>query len=203
MSEEHLIHPTADVAAAAEVGVGTRIWHQAQVMPGARIGAGCTLGKGVFVDRQVVIGDQVKLGNYASVFGGTVEDEAFIGPYAVLIQDAAPRSTNPDGSRREPGDYTVLPPRVGRGASIGAHAVVMPGVSVGRHAMVAAGAVVHRDVPDHVLAGGAPARPLGFVCRCGGRLDAAFACLACGRRHRAAGDGAEELPGDRSLADAP
>jgi UDP-2-acetamido-3-amino-2,3-dideoxy-glucuronate N-acetyltransferase len=192
MPPEASIHPTAEVEGAS-IGAGTHVWHAAQVMPGARVGAGCTLGKGAFVDRSVVIGDLVKVGNYASVFGGTVEDEAFIGPYAVLILDAAPRSTNLDGSRKEAGDFSVSPPTVRRGASIGAHAVVMPGVVVGRHAMVAAGSVVHRDVGSHVLVGGNPARPLGFVCRCGGRLDDALSCERCGRGHREAGEGLEEV----------
>lgn len=175
------------------LGPGTKVWHGAQVMPGARVGANCTLGKGVFVDRAVVIGDRVKIGNYASLFGGVVEDEAFIGPYAVMIQDPAPRSTNPDGSRKEPGDYAVDPPTVSHGASIGAHAVVMPGVVVGPHAMVAAGSVVHRDVSAHVLVGGNPARALGFVCRCGGRLDDRLECERCGRKHRDEGDGLAEI----------
>jgi len=56
------------------------------------------------------------------------------------------------------------------GASIGAGAVVLPGVTVGRFAMVGAGAVVTRDVPDHGLVVGNPARLQGFVCRCGRRL---------------------------------
>jgi UDP-2-acetamido-3-amino-2,3-dideoxy-glucuronate N-acetyltransferase len=189
---ERYIHPTAEVEGAS-VGTGTRVWHGVLVMPGASVGSRCTLAKGAFVDRDVRIGDRVKLGNYASVYGGIVEDEAFIGPYAALIQDAAPRSTNPDGSRKESGDYAASPPTVRQGASIGAHAVVMPGVVIGRHAMVAAGSVVNRDVGSHVLVGGNPARPLGFVCRCGGRLDEAFACERCGRRHREASDGLEEV----------
>jgi acetyltransferase-like isoleucine patch superfamily enzyme len=188
---EALIHPTAFVE--GEVGPGTRVWHGAQVMPGARIGADCTLGKGVFVDRAAVIGNKVKLGNYASVFGGIVEDEAFIGPYAVLIQDAAPRSTNTDGTRKGPGDYAAAPPTVRRGASIGAHAIVMPGVVIGPHAMVAAGSIVHRDVEAHVLVGGNPARALGFVCRCGGRIDEGLTCELCGRKHRSDGRGLAEV----------
>jgi acetyltransferase-like isoleucine patch superfamily enzyme len=191
--DESFIHPTADVGEGAQVGAGSHVWHAAQLMPGARVGAECTLGKGVFVDRDVVIGDRVKLGNYACVFGGTVEDEVFIGPHAVLIQDPAPRATNPDGTRKAVGDYRTLPPTVRHGASIGAHAVLMPGVSVGAWSMVAAGSVVNRDVPPHTLVGGNPARPLGYVCRCGGRLDEALACGACGREHRQADEGLEEI----------
>jgi UDP-2-acetamido-3-amino-2,3-dideoxy-glucuronate N-acetyltransferase len=48
--------------------------------------------------------------------------------------------------------------------------VVLPDVTIGRFAMVGAGAVVTRDVPDHGLVAGSPARLKGFVCRCGRKL---------------------------------
>ncbi len=53
------------------------------------------------------------------------------------------------------------------GASIGANATIVCGVTLGRYSMVAAGATVTRDVADHQLVAGTPARHLGWVCRCG------------------------------------
>ena len=50
------------------------------------------------------------------------------------------------------------PVRIGDGSWLGHGAVVLPGVTIGRHAVVGAGAVVHRDVPDHGIAAGVPAR---------------------------------------------
>jgi UDP-3-O-[3-hydroxymyristoyl] glucosamine N-acyltransferase len=42
---EHVtIHPTADVSDDAQIGAGTRVWHQAQVREGAVIGSECILG---------------------------------------------------------------------------------------------------------------------------------------------------------------
>jgi UDP-2-acetamido-3-amino-2,3-dideoxy-glucuronate N-acetyltransferase len=58
------------------------------------------------------------------------------------------------------------------GASLGAAAVVLPGIRIGQWAMVGAGALVTRDVPDHALVLGAPARQVGWVCACGERLIA-------------------------------
>jgi UDP-3-O-[3-hydroxymyristoyl] glucosamine N-acyltransferase len=56
-----MIHPTAEVSPQAEVGEGTRIWHQAQVRERARIGRDCIISKGVYIDFDVVIGDSARL----------------------------------------------------------------------------------------------------------------------------------------------
>jgi hypothetical protein len=75
---------------------------------------------------------------------------------------------------------------IGRGASLGAGAVIAPGVTVGAYATVGAGAVVVRDVPPHALVLGNPARQVGWVCRAGNRLrpegEGALLCAQCGRR---------------------
>jgi acetyltransferase-like isoleucine patch superfamily enzyme len=50
---------------------------------------------------------------------------------------------------------------IGRGAWVASGAIVLGGVTVGDHAIVAAGAVVTRDVPDHAIVAGIPARVVG------------------------------------------
>jgi UDP-2-acetamido-3-amino-2,3-dideoxy-glucuronate N-acetyltransferase len=60
--------------------------------------------------------------------------------------------------------------RVRRGASIGANATIVCGHTIGCYAFIGAGAVVTRDVPDHALVIGAPARLTGWMCQCGVRL---------------------------------
>jgi acetyltransferase-like isoleucine patch superfamily enzyme len=50
------------------------------------------------------------------------------------------------------------PVKIGRGAFIGARAIVLKGVTIGDRAMVGAGAVVTKDVPAHHLATGNPAQ---------------------------------------------
>jgi hypothetical protein len=54
------------------------------------------------------------------------------------------------------------------GASIGANATILPGLSVGRGAMVGAGAVVVESVPAHAIVAGNPARIVGY-CDSGAR----------------------------------
>ena len=93
----------------------------------------------------------------------------FVGPSVTFTNDRFPRSRHlPEAGHRYHGDTSWLETtRVAYGASIGARAVIAPGSTIGRYAMVGAGAVVTHDVPDHCLVVGTPARPYGWVCRCG------------------------------------
>jgi UDP-2-acetamido-3-amino-2,3-dideoxy-glucuronate N-acetyltransferase len=179
------IHRTAEVSPAAIVGDGTQIWNEAQVRDGARIGSQCMLGKSVYVDVDVTIGDRVKLENRVSVFkGARVEDGVFIGPHSCLLNDKRPRAITPEGALKGPEDWTVSGVTVEQGASIGGGCTILPGVTVGRFALVGAGSVVTRDVPAHALVLGNPARVVGHVCECGGRLAADGECTSCSRGHQ-------------------
>jgi acetyltransferase-like isoleucine patch superfamily enzyme len=168
---DFFVHPSAEVSDEATIGQGTRIWHQAQVLPRARIGRECILGKGVYVDFEVSIGDRCKLQNGVYVYhGATVEDGVFLGPGVMLLNDKNPRAINPDGTLKSGSDWQVSPTRIGEGAGIGGGSIILPGVTVGQWAIIGAGSVVTKDVPAYGLAFGHPARLEGFVCPCGQRL---------------------------------
>jgi UDP-2-acetamido-3-amino-2,3-dideoxy-glucuronate N-acetyltransferase len=164
------VHETADVAPTAMIGSGTKIWAHAQVREGARIGRRCVLGRNCFVGLDVEVGDDVKVQNNASLYEGlTVDDGAFIGPHVVFTNDKVPRAVNPDGSLKSIDDWELGRIHVGRGAAIGASAVIVTGTSIGEWAMVGSGSVVTRDVPDHALVLGNPARAVGWVSAAGAR----------------------------------
>lgn len=170
-----MIHPTAVVEDGAEVGAGTRIWHFAHVRSGARIGERCVLGKSVFVDAGAVVGAGCRIQNFVSIYSGvTLEDDVFVGPSAVFTNDRYPRAAG--------GEWELLPTLVRRGASIGANATVLPGLTIGEWAAVGAGAVVTEDVESHRLVVGNPAKPVGWVCRCGRVVPGGqgSACPGCG-----------------------
>jgi UDP-2-acetamido-3-amino-2,3-dideoxy-glucuronate N-acetyltransferase len=182
------IADTAIVEDEVEIGDGSQLWHHVQVRRGARLGRNCIVGKGAFIDAGVSVGDNVKIQNEALIYhGAEVEDGVFIGPGVILTNDKVPRAINPDGTQKSADDWTVGRILIRRGASIGAGATVVTGVTVGRFALVAAGAVVTRDVPDHGLVTGVPARLAAYVCACGRRLvpvgTGAWRCDACGVEH--------------------
>ena len=166
-----MIHPTADVSPKAVIGEGTRVWQYVQIREGTQIGKNCILGKNVYIDFGVTLGDNVKIQNNVSVYHGvTIEDGVFLGPHCVFTNDKFPRAINPDGTLKGGEDWELGKILVKYGAAIGANAVIVTGVTIGRWAMVGSGAVVTKDVPDHGLVAGNPARLIGYVCACGYRL---------------------------------
>jgi acetyltransferase-like isoleucine patch superfamily enzyme len=191
---DYRVHPTADVSPAATIGAGSSIWHQAQVREGAVLGPGCIIGKGAYIDADVHVGANCKVQNYSCVYHGTtLEDGVFVGPEVVFTNDKYPRAINPDGSIKSDADWEVGQTLVKYGAAVGSRSVIVAGVTIGRWALVAAGAVVTKDVPDHALVAGAPARQSGWVCACAHQLDAELRCTqpACGRTYQRAGTGLE------------
>jgi UDP-2-acetamido-3-amino-2,3-dideoxy-glucuronate N-acetyltransferase len=184
---EARIHPTAIVDEGAVVGDDTFVWHHAHIRSGARVGSECVIGKGAYIGAEVTVGDRCKIQNYALVFeGARVGDGVFIGPAAIVANDRFPRAVNPDGTLKSSDDWELGSVVIGAGASIGAAAVLVPDCTVGRWATVGSGSIVTRDVPEHAVVAGNPARQIGWVCVCGRRLEQAgdeWKCGECGRRY--------------------
>ena len=168
------IAKTAVVDKTARIGSGTTIWHFSQIMHDAVLGKDCVIGNGVFIDRKVVIGNNVKIMNKALIYRGVrIEDDCFIGPAACFINDKNPRSCKTR-------DITSPEWTIGKGASIGAGSLILCDVNVGKYALVGAGAVVTKDVEDHGLVIGNPARLVGHVCYCGEKLKETSKSHYCG-----------------------
>ena len=130
---------------------------------GCRIGDDTRIGAFVEIQKNATIGARCKVSTHTFVCEGvTIEDDVFVGHGVVFINDPYPRATTDDRPQTE-ADWTVVPTLVKRGASIGSGAVVLGGVTIGEQALIGAGAVVTRDVPDHAIVVGVPARVVGDV----------------------------------------
>jgi UDP-2-acetamido-3-amino-2,3-dideoxy-glucuronate N-acetyltransferase len=172
-----MVHETAVVEPGAVLGQGCKIWHFAHILPGTRLGERVNAGQNVVIGPDVTVGSGCKIQNNVSVYKGvTLEEDVFCGPSMVFTNVFNPRAH----IRRMD---EIRPTLVRKGATLGANCTIVCGVTIGRYALVGAGAVVTRDVPDHAIMTGNPARRTGWVCACGVKLDEHLACPACAVRY--------------------
>lgn len=86
MSFGTAIHPSAVVAASAEVGSGTVVMAGAIINPFAKVGRHAIINTGVVVDHECVLGDYVHLSPNATLCGNVqVGNGAWIGAGATIV----------------------------------------------------------------------------------------------------------------------
>jgi UDP-2-acetamido-3-amino-2,3-dideoxy-glucuronate N-acetyltransferase len=162
-------------------GAPAKVYPSAIVQPGARVGADAVIGAFCFVADGAVVGAGSRVQSHVSLWSGVVlGEDVFVGPAATFTNVRHPRAAFP----RAP-DFAET--RVEQGATIGANAVLVAPVRIGACAVVAAGAVVTKDVADHAIVAGSPARAIGWACTCGEtiargpRRPRRARCARCGR----------------------
>lgn len=149
------VHPQA-LCESTTIGQDTRVWAFAHVLSGATIGRDCNICDHVFIENDVVLGDRVTVKCGVQLWDGVrIADDVFIGPNTTFSNDKYPKSKHYQPA--------VLQTHVGRGASIGGGATILPGLRIGARAMVGAGSVVTRDVPSRAVVSGNPARIVGYA----------------------------------------
>lgn len=136
----------------AKLGKNTKIWHFANVY-GCKIGENCTIGSYTEIQNDVKIGNNVTISSHSFICSLVdIEDDVFIGHGVMTINDINPPSKKRTGTTDE-WEKTLIK----KGAIIGSGAILFP-VTIGKYAKVGAGAVVTKDVPDHAVVVGNPAK---------------------------------------------
>jgi sugar O-acyltransferase (sialic acid O-acetyltransferase NeuD family) len=115
------------------------------IHPSVTVGSNVGFGRGICIGAHSVIAPNTKIGNYC-----TINRSCSIGHDTVI------------------GDYVKINPGVsiagyvtiGEQTTIGIGAVIINRIRVGSHSVIGAGAVVVRDVPDHVVSVGVPAKTI-------------------------------------------
>ena len=165
---ETFIHPDAVVESNVKLGVGVRVWGQAQIRSGCIIGDHVVIGRNVYVGPGVEIGSNSKIQNSANLYEPVkIASGVFVGPGVIFSNDRFPRAINVDNSQKVGEDWEMTGVMVNYGASIGAGAICVAPLQIGSWAMVGAGSVVTSDVPDFALVIGTPARRVKWVGKLG------------------------------------
>lgn len=146
------------------IGVGTRMNSGPRANP---IGGDTALTLNCRQGGRIDIGPGCGLSNCAIVADEqiTLEENVMIGG-GVKIYDTDFHNIDPTLRAAErAGSFhgVTRPVRICRGAFVGAHSMVLKGVTIGRNAVIGAGSIVTRDVPDHEIWAGNPARRIGAV----------------------------------------
>lgn len=150
---------TSDV----KMGERVRIFGFANLY-GCEIGNDVKIGTFVEIQRGAKVGDRCKISSHSFICEGvTLEDEVFIGHSVTFTNDLYPRATSAEGELQTDADWTCIPTRVKRGASIGSGSTLLCGITIGEKAIIGAGSVVTKDVPANAIVAGNPARVLKFI----------------------------------------
>ncbi|MEI8280673.1 MAG: acyltransferase [Bacteroidota bacterium] len=154
-------HPSS-IVDTNDIGDNTRIWAFVHILNQVKIGANCNICDHCYIEQGVVLGDNVTVKCGIYIWEGVeIEDNVFLGPNVVFTNDVRPRS-------KQYVEYVKT--KLKKGASIGANSTVLAGVTIGRYAMCGIGSVITRDVPDHALVYGNPAKIRGWVDENGRKL---------------------------------
>lgn len=120
---------------------------------------------------------RIRIGNNVFVGGGviidcvvsiTIEDDVLIA-HGCLLADSDNHSIRCSVRKKDLQDWKAggrhdwsttrsKPVTIGRGAWLGANAIVLKGVAIGEGAVIGAGSVVTKDVPPYTIVAGNPAR---------------------------------------------
>lgn len=119
------------------------------------------MGEGTFANLGMTVADDYTTGECLLSLGKRVS----IAPHVVFIAYSLPNNSPAMQAHPYVAEHLIQRRKivVEDDAWIGAHATILPGVRIGRGAVIGAGAVVTREVPDNSIAAGVPARVIRSI----------------------------------------
>lgn len=156
LSKNYWTHETAIIDDGCEIGEGTKIWNNSHIMK-SKIGKNCNIGQNVFIGKDVILGDNCKIQNNVNIYSGVIaEDNVFFGPNCTTTNDKTPRAEFPKNGK-------YINTYIKKGVSIGASVTLVAGITLGKYALIGSGAVVTKNVSDHSVVVGNPAKVIGHA----------------------------------------
>lgn len=141
-----------------------RLWFQniklGQIGSESEIRPYCTIHgpKNIFIGDRVIVPEYTRLiTDYTDINSRIIiDDDVLFGPNVALYATTHTFSKVTKPVKSQP--LKNAPLHIKKGAWIGINSVILPGITIGYNAVIGANSVVTKDVPDHAICVGAPAR---------------------------------------------
>ena len=144
------------IYAGNRIGTHFQTGHGALIREENEIGNDVSIGSHSVIEHHIYIGDGVRI--HSQVFVpeySRLEDGCWLGPNVVVTNALHPLCPKVK--------ECLKGATIGRGAKIGAGAILLPDVTIGEMALIGAGSVVVSDVPPGAVMVGNPARQIKHV----------------------------------------
>ncbi len=185
--KDYFVHDTALIDEGVSIGEGTKIWHFSHILGKCIIGKNVVIAQNVMIGPEVTIGDGCKVQNNVSLYKGVMlEEGVFCGPSCVFTNVKTPRAMV---ERKD----KFLETPVGRWATIGANSTIICGNKIGAYSMIGAGAVITKNVLDHAVMVGNPAKQIGWCSHSGEILDETLTCPRENRKYKIVSNQLQEI----------